>query len=144
LIIIEEIGTKDLEELSVLMEELSGNNTNYDKMVINYNWIKSNPDYFLLGAKYNNELVGTVMGIICKDIVSECKPFMVIENMVVKSTMRGKNIGKELIKEIERIGREKDCYYTMLVSLKHRKEAHKFYVSVGYSLDTVQGFKKYL
>lgn len=144
LITIEEIKSEELEELALLMEELSGSNTDFAKMTINFNWMKMNPDYFLLGAKCSNELVGTVMGIICKDLVGECRPFMVIENVVVKSAMRGKNVGKELIKEIERIGREKDCYYTMFVSLKHRKEAHKFYESVGYSLDEVQGFKKYL
>ncbi len=44
--------------------------------------IESNEDYILLGAKYNNELVGTLMAIICKDLDGACRPFMVIENVV--------------------------------------------------------------
>ena len=30
------------------------------------------------------------------------------------------------------------------ISDAHRKEAHQFYESLGYKLDEVQGFKKYL
>ena len=48
------------------------------------------------------------------------------------------------MEEIEKIGRKRNCYYTMFVSGGHRKESHKFYESVGYDLDFVQGFKKYL
>ncbi len=58
--------------------------------------------------------------------------------------MRGKKIGKALIYEIENIGRERNCYYTIFVSGIQRKDAHRFYESIGYSLDSVQGFKKYL
>lgn len=58
--------------------------------------------------------------------------------------MRGKNIGKALMNEVEKIGTEKNCYYIMFVSSIHRKNAHRFYESIGYSLDSVQGFKKFL
>lgn len=144
MISIEDITVSDFEELSLLLEELSGIETNEEKMLENFEWIESNKDYILLGAKYKNELVGTLMAIIVKDLAGECKPFMVIENVVVKSTMRGKNIGKTLMNEVEKIGREKNCCYIMFVSSIHRKNAHRFYESIGYSLDSVQGFKKYL
>lgn len=144
LITVEAVKDEDLEELAMLFEELSESKTNYEKMVENFNWMKANPDYVLLGAKYNGELAGTIMGIICRDMVGECKPFMVIENVIVKSSRRGKGIGKILMHKLEDIGRERDCYYTMFVSLMRRREAHKFYESVGYSFDVVQGFKKYL
>ena len=49
-----------------------------------------------------------------------------------------------LMEEIENIGRIRDCFYTMFVSGSRRKEAHLFYEAVGYDLDLVQGFKKYL
>lgn len=144
MIIVEEVKDRDLDELSVIFEELVGSKTNYRKMAENFKWMSENPDYILLGAKDNRELVGTIMGIVCRDMVGSCRPFMVIENVIVKSSMRGKGVGKTLIHKLEDIGRERDCYYTMLVSLARRKEAHKFYESVGYPLDMVQGFKKYL
>lgn len=135
---------EDLEELAVLFEELTEDKTNYEEMVKNFYWMQANPDYILLAAKYDGVVAGSIMGIVCRDMVGDCKNFMVIENVIVKSNMRGKSVGKALVHEIETIGRERNCYYTMLVSLATRKEAHKFYESVGYPLDVVQGFKKYL
>ena len=134
----------DLESLAQLFEELSGGETDLCKMKENFTFMASNPNYIVLTAKEDNLVVGSVMGIICLDLVRQCRPFMVIENVVVKSAWRGRQIGARLMEEIEKIGRQRECYYTMFVSGGHRKEAHQFYKSVGYDLDLVQGFKKYL
>jgi GNAT superfamily N-acetyltransferase len=56
----------------------------------------------------------------------------------------GKGIGKALMKRIEEIGKEMDCHYIIFVSSMKRKESHRFYESLGYDLDMVQGFKKYI
>lgn len=134
----------DLESLAELYEELSGEKTDLFEMKVNFKLMESNPSYVVLTAKEDDIVVGSVMGIICLDLVRKCKPFMVIENVVVKSTSRGRGIGVKLMEEIEKIGRKRNCYYTMFVSGGHRKESHKFYEAVGYDLDFVQGFKKYL
>lgn len=134
----------DLESLAQLYEELIGEETDLCKMKENFKLMESNPNYMILTAKEDNLVVGSVMGIICLDLVRKCKPFMVIENVIVKSTCRGRGIGKMLMEEIEKIGRMRKCYYTMLVSGGHRKEAHQFYRTIGYDKDLVQGFKKYL
>ncbi|WP_425800955.1 GNAT family N-acetyltransferase [Desulfitobacterium sp. Sab5] len=139
-----EAANADLEELAQLYEELMGKETDLCKMKENFERMEANPNYIVLTAKEDNMIVGSVMGIICLDLVYKCKPFMVIENVIVKSTSRGKGIGARLMKEIEEIGRKKECYYTMLVSGGHRKEAHQFYHAIGYDLDLVKGFKKYL
>ncbi len=138
------IKCNDLPDLSLLFEELSGKKSDIDKMVNNFKWMEKNEDYFVLGAKYNGKLVGSLMGIICHDLVGECRPFMVIENVIVSNKLRGQGIGKELMFEIEKIAKEKNCYYTMFVSGFQRKDAHKFYESLGYKVNEVQGFKKYL
>ena len=134
----------DLESLAHLFEELSGETTDRCMMKEDFKLIESNPNYVVLTAKEDNLVVGSVMGIICLDLVRQCKPFMVIENVVVNSAWRGRGIGAKLMEEIEEIGQQRECYYTMFVSGGHRKEAHQFYKSVGYDLDLVQGFKKYL
>ncbi|WP_407310138.1 GNAT family N-acetyltransferase [Desulfosporosinus sp. SB140] len=134
----------DLESLAQLYKELSGEETDFLKMKENFIVMDSNSDYVVLIAKEGNSVVGSVMGIICLDLVGKCNPFMVIENVIVKSTWRGRGIGKMLIEEIEKIGRLRGCYYTMFVSGMHRKKAHRFYEAMGYDLNLVQGFKKYL
>ena len=134
----------DLESLAQLFKELSGEVTDLYKMKENFKVMESNPNYVILTAKENNLVVGSVMGIICLDLVRKCKPFMVIENVIVKNAWRGKGIGVKLMDEIEEIGRTRECFYTMFVSGGQRKESHKFYEALGYDLDFVQGFKKYL
>lgn len=141
---IQHASSDDLELLSELYEELSGEKPDFIKMKENFNLMKSSPNYVVLTAKEDNVVVGSVMGIICLDLVKRCQPFMVIENVVVKSTWRGRGIGAKLMQEIEEIGRNRNCYFTMFVSAGHRKEAHKFYEAIGYNVDLVQGFKKYL
>ena len=83
------------------------------------------------------------MAIICHDVVGECRPFMVLENVIEKSSCRGKGIGKKLISYIEDYAREKKCYYIFFVSSFDRKSAHKFYESLGYNMDVVKGFKNF-
>lgn len=135
----------DLEELSKLYEELIGRKTNLESFNENFHWIDSNEDYLLIGAKDDKgNLIGSLLGIICKDLCSECKSFMVVENVIVKNSCRNMGIGKKLMTFIEDFARSKNCYFTMLVSAFKRKDAHKFYESIGYDKDIVRGFKKYL
>jgi GNAT superfamily N-acetyltransferase len=141
---IKRIARTELPDLSRLFEELSGKPGCSKKMAENFEWIANNEDYILLGAFLDGKLAGSLMGIICHDLVGECQPFMVIENVIVSKNMRGCGIGKQLMQAIERLGKERNCYYTMFVSGTHRKDAHRFYESLGYRLDEVQGFKKYL
>jgi len=145
MITIEKITYNDIGDLVDLYEELLGRETNLEKFNENFNLINSNQNYILLGAKDKDKcLVGSILGIICYDLGGECKPFMVIENLIVKSGCRGLGIGKKLMTFTEEYAIERNCYFTMLVSAYKRKEAHKFYESIGYGEDVVKGFKKYL
>lgn len=136
------LSDNDLLELSKLFEELAGRKTNIKKMKESFQFISNNPDYIVLCAKIDEKLVGSLMGIICKDMVGECNPFMVIDNVIVSSVSRGKGIGKKLMLYIEDLAIKHNCNYIMFVSSNQRKDAHKFYESLGYKLDEVQGFKK--
>lgn len=139
------INSSDLGQLALLYEELTGIKTNMVLMEKMYKKIADNTDYILIGAKDEEQrLVGSVMGIVCTDIVGECQPFMVLENVIVSEKSRRRGTGRQLVKYIENCARERNCYYIMLVSLLKRKDAHAFYESLGYNLGVVQGFKKYL
>lgn len=142
---IDKINENDLNELSSLYEDLSDVKTNMVKMKENFNLINANPNNLLIGAKDDNgTLLGSILSIVCNDVVGECRPFMVLENVIVKSDCRGLGVGKALINYIENYARELNCHYIIFVSSTKRKKAHKFYEALGYNLDVVQGFKKYL
>ena len=139
-----QIQKNDLPDLSQLHEELSDMKSNFSKIEANFALMIKNDYYHLIGAKIDNQLVGSLMGILCLDLVGECRPFMIIENVIVSSDYRNKGIGKALLNEIEMIAKKLNCYYIFFVSGDNRKEAHRFYESVGYNNDKVKGFKKYL
>lgn len=142
---IEDITKKDLAALAGLYEQLIDMKTDMDQMVKTFDRIAANPDHILLGAKdAAGSLVGSLMGLVCNDLVGECRSFMVLENMIVDAAARGRGVGRALIGRIEEIGRERGCRYVLLVSAQQRTAAHAFYESVGYPPGTVQGFKKYL
>lgn len=45
--------------------------------------------------------------------------------------------------EIERIAKERNCGYMILVSGDQRKEAHRFYEKLGFGDEKVQGYRKH-
>jgi len=138
------INRNDLPELALLYQELTGSNSKLDLMENNFDFMNQNTDYILLGIKADSKLVGSLMGVMCRDLVGDCNPFMVIENVIVSGSYRKHGFGRLLMSEIEKIGKERNCHYLMFVSSSSRTSAHDFYVSCGYKSDAVKGFKKYL
>lgn len=145
MITIKPITISDLERYANLCDELFGSKTNLVKLKAVLTKLISNPDYILVGAEdESGHLLGSVMGIICMDTVGECRPFIVLENLIVRENCRRLGIGRKLVEYIEEQAREKNCYFIMLMSLIKRKEAHQFYETLGYSGNIAKGYKKYL
>jgi GNAT superfamily N-acetyltransferase len=143
LITLKHISFDDLSDLSELYNELIGKKTNYTKLINVFERIQTNENYIILGAFNDDKLVGSLMGIICHDLVGECRPFMVVENVIVSHRARRQGIGKKLMLEIERITKERDCYYMIFVSGEQRKEAHEFYEKLGFKEENVEGYRKH-
>ncbi|GGH27322.1 GNAT family N-acetyltransferase [Paenibacillus segetis] len=144
MITLKQISFDDLPDLCELYDELMGIKTNYKNLVHVYETIQTNENYIVLGAYNDDKLVGSLMGIVCHDLVGECKPFMVVENVIVSQRARRMGIGKKLMIEIETIARSRDCYYMIFVSGEQRKEAHEFYAKLGFKDENVEGFRKHL
>ncbi|EGO62483.1 GNAT family N-acetyltransferase [Acetonema longum] len=139
------IEAADMEQLAALGEELTGKKPHMPQLKIILDKICSDPNYILIGAKSERgQLLGSVMGILCLDIVGQCQPFMVLENLIVRRNSRRQGVAKQLVGYLEDYARDKNCYFIMLTSLAKRAEAHAFYESIGYAKGMVQGFKKYL
>ncbi|MCM3293024.1 GNAT family N-acetyltransferase [Paenibacillus sp. MER 180] len=144
MITIRSITENDLLALSQLYRELMGQQTNQAKLEQVYRTIQHNEQYIILGAFDEEQLVGSLMGIICHDLVGDCKPFMVIENVIVSPVVRRQGVGKKLMQEIENMARQRDCYYIIFVSGEQRKEAHQFYERLGFKDEKVEGYRKHL
>lgn len=139
--IIEKLKKEEIPEMIELYKELTDYENNLEDSINVYKKMLADENYYLLVAKEDDKIVGTVLGIVCHSIPLIGMPFMVVEDVVVKSEYRKKGIGKRLFDEIDKIALENNCGYSMLVSSGFRKEAHIFYDKQGYN-DEVKGFRK--
>lgn len=138
-IVITTISEEDLEQLQCLYIELIPEGCSLTTIEELYKKVKGKEEYHILVAKRGREVLGSVMGIEC---IALDAPFMVIENVIVKSSCHRQGIGRELFKTLDEIAKVKKCEYTILVSSGFRKEAHKFYENMGF-VEDVRGFRKY-
>ncbi|MGO9487822.1 MAG: N-acetyltransferase family protein [Solirubrobacteraceae bacterium] len=96
----------------------------------------------LLVAVLGGRLVGTADLLIAPNITHRGTPWGIVENVVVASGARRQGAGRALFTEIQRIACGSGCHKLMLLSGKHRPEAHEFYRAVGYQAFS-EGFKLY-
>jgi predicted N-acetyltransferase YhbS len=136
--IIEKLNIDDIPNLLKLYDELISFESSLDKSIETYKEMLMDENYFLIVAKEDTKIVGSVLGIYCKCLVM---PFLVIEDVIVKDGLRGKGIGRELMETMDEFAKTKDCSYAILVSSDYRKKAHKFYENIGF-IDGVRGFRK--
>jgi len=141
---IDQIKIKDLSGLKELYEDSFGGVTNYEKMVKTFNKIKDDSNHIILVAKEDDKIVGSVLGVICSELIGECTPFMVLEDVAVLKIYRRKGIARQLLQKIEEHAKSKKCNMILFVSSIHREGAHKLYESLGYGVDKVNGYRKRL
>lgn len=102
MVTIKEIEADSLTALNELYRELIGAPAEPGKFGDTFAAIKADSRYVLLGAYVDGELMGSLMGITCLDLVGDCRPFMVIENVVVSARARRQGLGKQLMDAIEK------------------------------------------
>ncbi|MBD8498999.1 GNAT family N-acetyltransferase [Paenibacillus arenosi] len=142
-ITIDRVSKDDLEALVELYKELVDHELHVEQIKTQFLRLQQNEDYYIIGAKNEaGQLMGTVMGIVCHDLLLDCRSFMVVENVIVSSSYRGLGIGKLLMERIEQIAIERNCYRTELFSSASRQAAHQFYESIGYDRESSIGFVK--
>jgi len=138
---IDKLKKQEIPEILELYKELSEYENKIATSEEVFDMMDSDKNYYLLVAKENDKIIGTVLGIVCYSIPLVGTPFMVVEDVVVKEEFRQKGVGKMLFEEIDKIAKMNNCGYTILVSGEKREIAHKFYEKQGYA-DKVKGFRK--
>ncbi len=98
--------------------------------------------HILLSATDQRKLIGSVMGIVCEELYGDCRPFLVIENMIVDREYRKSGIGKALLKELEDRAKQRNCTRMILVTETDRADACAFYEACGFHPSSAKGFKK--
>ena len=140
--IIRNLEQGDISDLAKLYYQFWNEESDTQKMEEKFANLQNNESYILLGAVENDMLIGSVTGIICEELYGDCRPFLLLENMVVDSTYRGKGVGKALFEELENCAKARNCTQVILVTETDRKDACGFYESIGFHKTANKGYKK--
>ncbi|MCI8342344.1 MAG: GNAT family N-acetyltransferase [Firmicutes bacterium] len=141
---IDETNPNDIEQFNELMNDLSTHAKDKELLSKKIREFNSRDDAYLMVVEdtENSKICASLIAVTFGDFCDLCRPVMIVENVVTHHSYQRRGIGKMMFEEIEKWGRKHDVSYIMLCSSMHRKQAHIFYNSIGYS--EVKGYKKYL
>lgn len=134
----------DLAGLNALYTQFWGETSSLLNMQAQFDEIIKKDTHILLVATNGDELIGSVMGVVCDELYGDCMPFLVIENMIVDQNARRNGVGKLLLEEMESRAKKRDCTQMILVTESDREDAVGFYESNGFSGNSHKGYKKKL
>lgn len=141
---LERLQEDDLVSLSLLYQQLVPHEPRLTEMREAFRKAQDNPNHLLIGAKENGKLIGSLVGIVCETLFGRCRPFVVVEDVVVDTDHHRKGVGKALMAEIEGFALDRECSYIILLTDSDRPEAQHFYEALGYKSEPYRGFKKTL
>jgi GNAT superfamily N-acetyltransferase len=93
-------------------------------------------------AEVDGEVVGVLQVIIFQHFQHAGGWCGEIESVHVRSDMRSRGVGGQMLAAAEDLARARGCYRIQLTSRNVREDAHRFYLANGYG-QTSQGFKKF-
>ncbi len=139
---IREIKENDLNSLMDLYIQLSPSNIglSYEKMKEVWSEIQQNKNITYLGVFDNNQLISSCFISIIPNLTNQGRPIGYIENVITDVNYRRKGIGKKLLQKAIEIAKINNCYKVFLESGISRKEAHKFYQSIGFDDSNKKAF----
>lgn len=135
---------QDLPDLARLYSQFRGEQSSLEDMRITFRKLEEDSDYTLLGVREGGRLVGSVMGVLCWELYGSCRPFMVVEDVIVDQAHRRRGVGSKLMQAMEQEALRHDCSYIMLVTDADRTDALGFYEYLGYHPERYRACKKYL
>ena len=95
--------------------------------------ITETPHYHIYLACLEEETVGTFSLLYAPTMMHRgCHRFAVLDVVTVISTMRGRGIGREMVRKALQLSSEAGCYKVTLSSNLKRDRAHEFYRSLGF------------
>lgn len=90
------------------------------------------PSYTIFVALLENKIVGTFALLIMDNLAHMGSPSGIVEDVAVDPLHQNQGIGKAMMNFAFKICEESGCYKLVLSSNIKRKNAHKFYESLGF------------
>lgn len=90
------------------------------------------PDYRLFLAEADGEIAGVFALLVMDNLGHNGAPSGVVEDVVVRSDLRGRGIGRTMMHFAMAYCRARGCYKMSLSSNMVREAAHRFYENLGF------------
>ncbi|MDR0301017.1 MAG: GNAT family N-acetyltransferase [Treponema sp.] len=100
---------------------------------------KYNIKYFI--AKDDGKVIGSCYICVIPNLTYNGKSIGYIENVITDENYRRKGIAKKLMEMAVEYAKQEGCYKVVLQSGMKRKEAHKFYESIGFSGESKKAYE---
>lgn len=133
----------ELAQFNQLMEALSERPQDQAGLAGRIARLNAREDAYLMAAQDvdTGRLCGSLLAVLIEDLCGQCRPVMVIENVITHPDFQRRGVGKAMFAQIEAWGQAHRIHYAILCSSMERTGAHKFYASIGYG--EVKGYRKY-
>ncbi len=141
--VIRNIKQEDMAQLALLYEQFWGDKSDVEKMENEFEVIAKENRHIILAAEKDGKIVASVMGVVCRELYGDCKPFLAVENMIVDNPYRRSGIGYRLLSELESKASALNCTQMILVTETDRVDACRFYEKYGFNKNN-KGYKKKL
>ena len=105
--------------------------------------IAASPDSALFVACDGEEVVGVFEVTLLHSISDRGRPRVKVEGVQVRADQRSTGIGATMMAHADDWARARGAIFVELDSNKKRRDAHRFYIRLGYA-NTREGFKKML
>ena len=126
--------TEDVPELHRIYRQLEspGGGATLERLTASFDSVRAVAGYEVWVATREERIVGTFALLIIPTLGDRCAPAGVVEDVVVDAAERGHGIGRRMIEFALERCREAGCYKLALSTNLRRKEAHRFYQSLGF------------
>lgn len=105
--------------------------------------IDSDPNQYLMVLEYNGEVIGTCHLTLMPSLTFSGSTRLQIEGVRVNASIRGQNLGQQMIEFAMNWGKEHGATIIQLTTNKERPDALKFYEKLGFKASH-EGMKLYL
>ena len=105
--------------------------------------MEADPNIELIVAELDGKVIGTLQLVITPSLSYQGSKRSIVESVRVDSSLRGKGIGREMMRWAIERAKSRGCVSMHLTSHNDRTDAHRFYESLGFAKSHT-GMKKAL
>lgn len=133
---IREVNPQDAHDMAVLIKQLSSSHIDITSEMVaaikaKLSALTGVEHMKVFGDEQTGHIVGTCTLGRMEGLSNDCRPFAVIENVVVLETVRGRGIGKQLVRHAMAQAEKWGCYKVILETGRKEEWKLKFYESCG-------------